>query len=155
MEKELFELHVRCPECGSTDIQVESYLAADGIALEWGGFYCISCGYLVPKSVAGDDESAISNTPVSLEVHKLCALAELAFCLFIGRKWKRDIVGKNTAVGGYELKIRTDHSAQLVVRKDDIDERTAVLITTTDGRNFCIRGVFNIGEAKRHPEWLG
>jgi hypothetical protein len=35
------KLDVRCPKCGSDDIQVESYLAEDGTALEWGGFYCI------------------------------------------------------------------------------------------------------------------
>jgi hypothetical protein len=149
------KLDVRCPKCGSDDIQVESCLAEDGTALEWGGFYCIGCGYFARKAAAGDDVSEISNTPVRLEVHQLCARAEVAFCQFM-ESLKADVVSsKPTDIGGWELKIRTDHSAELAVRKGDVDDRKAVLMTTTDGRTFCIRGWINVKEAKAHPKWLG
>jgi hypothetical protein len=151
------KLDVRCPKCGSDDIQVESCLAEDGTDLEWGGFYYIGCGYFARKAAAGDDVSEISSTPVGLEVHKLCVRAEMAFCQGIKLEYKSGLssklVSKPSEVDGWEFRIRTDHSAQMVVRRDDLDDRKAVLITT-DGRNFCIRGWVNVKEAKAHPEWL-
>src|SRR6516164_8926104 len=86
--KDIHKLRVRCPKCGSDDVQVESYLAEDGTALEWGGFYCISCGHVVGKTAAGEDESEISKSLGGLEVHQLCAGAELAFCLGMKLEWK-------------------------------------------------------------------
>jgi hypothetical protein len=136
-----------CPECGSDDVQVESYLAEDGTALEWGGFYCVSCGYLVRKTAAK------SGSPWSLDIHRLCAISELAFCVGMGLEWKPNVNRRRTDVCGYELRARRNHSCELLVRKDDIDGRKAVLVTGSN-RTFCIRGWFSIGEAKTHPEWL-
>jgi hypothetical protein len=131
------KLDVRCPKCGSDDVQLESCLTEDGTALERGGFYCIGCGYFARKAAA-DDVSEISNTPVGLEVLKLCVSAEMAFCQGLKLEYKSDLSSKPTEVGYWELKIRTDHNAQMVVHRDDLDDRIAVLITTTDGRTFCI-----------------
>jgi hypothetical protein len=105
----------RCPECGSNDVQIESYITDDRGPVASCGFYCVSCGYLVPKTIVQEPKPE---------------------------------------VGGYELKMRPNHSFGLVLRKDDIDERKAVLMTTTDGRIFCLRGWCSVREAKMHPEWL-
>jgi hypothetical protein len=61
MEKNTHESGVRCPECGSGDVQVESCVRVYGGGsytepLERGGFFCASCGYHVPKTVVSDSE---------------------------------------------------------------------------------------------------
>jgi|SRR6516225_2192581 len=77
------------------------------------------------------------------------------YCFSCGYLEPKTIVRENkTSAGGFELKMRTNHSSNLVLRKDDIDDRKAFLLTTTDCKNFCIHGGISVREAKAHPEWL-
>jgi hypothetical protein len=145
-----------CTECGSDDIQTEGFVGVtDEGEVSWrtGGFYCASCGYLLPKTAAG--ETPFFHALNSLEVCQLCARSQLAFSLFMELEWKPDVIlGKRAGAGGYELEIRPNHNSGLLVLKDDLDDRKAVLITTTKPREFCFRGWLGIREAKSHPEWL-
>jgi hypothetical protein len=78
----------------------------------------------------------------------------MAFAKWLGVYWEPTInTFKGRAdVAGCEVRARTHHSYELLVRNNDLDDRPYVLLTGL-APDFLIRGWLFGREAKR-PEWL-
>ncbi len=87
-------------------------------------------------------------------IHILGALGECAFAKATGRYWSGGVNTFHGADIGRRLQVRTrsKHEYDLIVRADDADEDVFVLVTGSQDR-FLVHGWVLGGEAKRE-EWI-
>lgn len=93
------------------------------------------------------------------------ACAELAFSRALNLRWNAmcEREGKIADVGPYEVRLRTEHHRDLIVRENDPDERAIALVTGCCGE-YVLRGWIYAGDAKlerylfahggRSPAWF-
>lgn len=82
------------------------------------------------------------------------ALAEMAVAQALGLNWSCsvDTFKSEPDVGKYEVRMRTQHQWELIVRPDDYEDRIYIHVTGV-APDFWIRGWMYGREAKR-DEWL-
>ncbi len=87
-------------------------------------------------------------------VHVEGACGELAVARFLGRYWDGSNRTYRSAadVGAVEVRTRSRHDYDLIIREDDADTSAFVLVT---GRcpDYWVRGWIRAADARR-PEWL-
>jgi len=114
--------------------------------------------------VAKARQRSCSNIPDShdyegdpLHIHKVGALGELIFSKVFDFEWSRsvDTFKSEPDVDKYEVRTRTEHWHDLIVRKDDSDESPFALVTGDWRKDleYRVHGWILGGDAKE-DKWL-
>ena len=83
------------------------------------------------------------------------ACGEKAFAKAFGRYWSNELgesPNKRPDVADFEVRTRTRHTYELVIRANDADDARVALVTGMCG-DYVIRGWIRAGDAKRQ-EWF-
>lgn len=87
-------------------------------------------------------------------VHIVGAQGEMAFCKATGVYWPASIdrFKLDADVGPCEIRTRTNHSYDLLIREDDADR--PFILVTCEPPVFRIHGWIKASEARSHSEWV-
>ena len=99
-------------------------------------------------------KQAYGQSSVGWSEHIEGAAGEKAFAKALNRYWSNELAAtpnKKPDVANYEVRTRTRHDYDLVVREND-DESLVALVTGSCG-DYMVRGWIRAGDAKR-PEWF-
>lgn len=99
------------------------------------------------------DAHGMSADADGLTAHILGAAGEMAVAKVLGRYWGGDVCTFKRADIGSNIQVRTRsrHEWDLIIRDDDDGAAYFVLVTGTPG-NLCVRGWIK-GEDARRDEW--
>lgn len=122
------------------------------MSLEW---YEVSRGALVgvSRNVEAMRMGCQNRMPIKDEwsIHVLGALGECAFAKATGRYWSGGVntfKGEPDLMGGVEVRTRSKHEYDLIVRPDDSDDGLFVLVTGGP-KDFVVHGWMRGADAKQ------
>ena len=120
------------------------------MAVAAGGFMRAESAYFKRKPMHGMAPDADM-----LAYHILGAAGELAVAKFLGRYWGGDVRNFKKADLGQSVQVRTrsKHEYDLIVRHDDNPDDAYVLVTATTHTRLRIHG-WIYGSEARKDEWL-
>ena len=116
------------------------------------------CGAMRNIAAMRDGRQPAPRVPHSAEntwtIHIEGAAGEMAFAKHAGFYWGATVNSfKLPDVGAIQVRTRSRHSYDLIIRRGDCDDDVFVLVTGIAPR-FVIRGWIGAREAKSHPEWI-